>query len=120
MSKRNLTILITALTIIIVAFGFWYFNKSEPSGEGEGTNFGFDFNPFNNKKSPSPGDTTTPPTDVSGYVPPPDIATQAIKLRKVSSMPIAGFGIFMKERYKEIPNPAIGMLETFLNFIACV
>ena len=106
MSKRNLTILITALTIIIIAFGFWYFNKGEPSGEGEGTNFGFDFNPFNNKKSTSPDGEGTPPTDVSGYVPPPDIATQAIKLRKVSSMPIAGFGIFMKERYKEIPNPS--------------
>ena len=104
MSKKALTILIIVLAIIIIIFGFWYFNRGQRGDQGEGTNFDFIFNPFG-KTTPKPP-TTTPPADVSGYVPPPELETQAIKLRKVSSMPIAGFGIFMKERFKEIPNPS--------------
>ena len=66
-----------------------------------GTNFFFDFNPFNNKgKTPD----STDPTDVSGYVPPDENGeVRNMKLMKVSSMPVAGYGIFMKERFKEVP-----------------
>lgn len=84
-------------------FGFWYFYKNnQPNTPGEGTNFGFLFNPFG-KTTPTPPKTDTPPTDVSGYVPPSEPETQNIKLKKISSMPIAGFGVFMKERLKVVP-----------------
>ena len=98
MSKRNFILLIIVLIIIILAvFGFLYFNR--PIGQGAegttGTNFFSQFNPFANPKpnintSTSSGSTTT--------TPPPTTIPANVKLKKVSSMPIAGFTIFTKER----------------------
>jgi hypothetical protein len=102
MSKRNLTLLIIVLIIIIiVVFGFLYYNKPvSPAGNNtSGTNFFSQFNPFASNKTTTPPATTAPVT-VSGYQPP---ATQIIKLQKVSSMPIAGFTMFSKERLVAIP-----------------
>lgn len=104
MSKRNFILLIIVLTIIIIAFfGYFYFyKKNNPIPDNGGTNFFFDFNPFNTNKNKTP--TGTNPTDVSGYVPEGDnTQNQNAQLMKVSSMPVAGYGIFMKERFKEIP-----------------
>jgi len=102
MSKRNFILLIIILVIILLfIFGYFYFYKNNnPIPGGEGTNFNFDFNPFGGDKTNPP---TTPPTDVSGYTPPGEDEVVAQKLMKVSTMPIAGFGIFSKERFKEIP-----------------
>lgn len=104
MSKRNfiLLIIILSLTAIIV-FGFLYFQQRTTTGgvDNTGTNFISQFNPFGNSKPTPP--KVTPPVDVSGYVPPPVTETPAMKLIKVSSMPIAGFTVFSKERLKEIP-----------------
>ncbi|MEO5635327.1 MAG: hypothetical protein ABIS26_01725 [Candidatus Paceibacterota bacterium] len=101
MTKRNFTILIMLLLIItIVYFGFMYFRKSTtPLVPGESNNFWSTFNPFNkNNANPNyatpPGNTDNIPTtgnDTPG------------KLKKVSSMPVAGYGVFLKERLKEIP-----------------
>jgi hypothetical protein len=101
MSKRNFILLIIVLTIVIVAvFGYFYsYKKASPTPDGGGTNFFFDFNPFGDSKKPEP----TPPTDVSGYVPPTGEEGTVMKLMKVSSMPVAGFTVYMKERFKEIP-----------------
>ena len=108
MSKRNFTLLIIIVTIILaIILGFWYFQKpSSTENGGIGTNFFSSFNPFGRKTNPPP---TTPPVDVSGYVPPTDINTETPKLKlvKVSSMPIAGFAIFQKERLKEITSTQI-------------
>ena len=97
MSKRNFILLIIILLIVILAvFGFLYFNK--PTGQLEqgtrGTNFFSQFNPFANPKpqtniSTGSGSTTT--------TPPPTTIPANVKLKKVSSMPIAGFTIFKKK-----------------------
>ncbi len=103
MSKRNF-ILLTIVLIIIVAvvFGFLYFRKGAtlPGEDGTGTNFLSQFNPFGSGTKTPPA--TTPPADVSGYEPTPKAE---VKLKKVSSMPIAGFTVYQKERLKEISTP---------------
>ncbi len=109
MSKRNFILLIIILFIaVVVILGFFYFQKgSTPGGkDGEGTNFISRFNPFGNKKPTPP--PATPPTDVSGYQPSPPTEEIKLKLKKVSSMPIAGFTVFSKERLKEI-NPSLAL-----------
>ena len=101
MSKRNFILLIIVLLLVIIGvFGFLVMrpNPTTPGDNSTGTNFFTKFNPFG-AKSPG-GGTTTPPADVSGYVPPTTVAT---KLTKVSSMPIAGYAVFSKERLKDIP-----------------
>ncbi len=104
MSKRNFILLIIVLVIATTAiFGFLYFKKDSTPAEGEeestGTNFISQFNPFESKKEPT--ETVTPSVEVSGYQPP--IEDIQKKLNKVSTMPIAGFITFSKERLKEIP-----------------
>ncbi|MFZ3011593.1 MAG: hypothetical protein WA060_01165 [Minisyncoccia bacterium] len=104
MSKRNFILLIIILIItILVVFGFLYLQQGTGTlgEEGEGTNFISQFNPFGTGgKSPTTpkGDT---PTDVSGYEPGPE--QEEVKLKKVSSMPVAGFTVYTKERLVEIP-----------------
>lgn len=102
MSKRNFTLVIIILIIIaVVAFGIFYFYKSPstPGDPGEGTNFFSNFNPFSKKKTTTPDEEI--PTDISGYEPSTGEET-IMKLRKISSMPVAGYGVFLKERYKEV------------------
>lgn len=102
MQKRNFILLIIVLIIIIgIIFGIFYFFKpASPTGEDTtGTNFFSQFNPFGTSKPTPP--VVTPPTDISGYQPP--APEEKIKLKKVSSVPIAGFTVFSKERLKEIP-----------------
>lgn len=104
MSKRNLTFLIIILIVIVaILFGFFYLKKpaSTPTDNGGSTNFFSNFNPFNKKTATPPN--TTAPTDVSGYTPPSGGEIPITKLIKISSMPIAGYGVFMKERYKDVP-----------------
>ena len=91
--------------VIIAVIGFLYFRQAPTTGEdpGGGTNFLSQFNPFGTSPQKSP--VVTPPVvDVSGYEPGAGEETQNAKLMKVSSMPIAGFAIFQKERLKEV-NP---------------
>jgi len=104
MSKRNFILLTIILIIIVIAvLGFLYSqrNVTTPGEDSSGTNFISQFNPFGSDKP-----TTTPPgttpTNVSGYEPGPE--QEEIKLIKVSSMPVAGFTVYLKERLKEI-NP---------------
>jgi len=103
MSKRNLTLLIIGLiAIVIIAFGFLYFySPASKLGNGTtGTNFLSNLLPFGKSKTTT---EATPPANVSGYV--PETTTEAplvVKLAKVSTMPVAGFGVFMKERFVEM------------------
>ncbi len=102
MTKRNFILLIIVVIIILFAvLGFFYFYQpSTPPPAGGGTNFFFDFNPFGGSKTKP---AATPPTDVSGYVPPTQEQAPIVKLTKVSTMPIAGYSVFTKERFKALP-----------------
>lgn len=103
MSKRNFILLILVLSAALVTVLGLLYLREEPADigdEGTGTNFFAQFNPFGSSGPVRPD--PKPPTDVSGYVPPKE-NTQTGKLIKVSSMPIAGYGIFVKERLKEEP-----------------
>ncbi|MDE2399492.1 MAG: hypothetical protein KGL67_00545 [Patescibacteria group bacterium] len=105
MPKRNFILLITILALIIIGlFGFLYLRSGTTPVEvvSNGTNFLSMFNPF--RSNPSTPGTTPPETNTPGE----DQGTQsgevvAENLKKVSTMPIAGFTIFSKERLKEVP-----------------
>lgn len=103
MSRRNFILLIIVLSIALVVFFSYLFlrDSGTPAGPGEDTNFGSDFNPFNNgSKKPNPDE----PVDISGdddTPVTPGLPTTG-KLKKISSVPVAGFGLYMKERYKEV------------------
>ncbi len=87
-----------------IFFGYQFLvNKNTPTGTGESTNFIAQFLPFG--KSVKKDSPTTPPADVSGFVPESTQTEEIIKVNliKVSSMPIAGFTVFQKERFKEMP-----------------
>ena len=104
MSKRNLILIVIVLMVIVAgAFVFFYFYQpEEQTVDGtEDTNFFANFLPFGKSKTTTPTDTT-PPIDVSGFEPTPEEEIQNVNLKKVSSFPVAGFGVFMKERYKEV------------------
>jgi len=105
MSKRKLTILIIILiAIVAVVFGFSYFSKistTSPTGETQGINFISQFFPIGKKTTTQV--PKTPPANISGFEQAPAAEVPEFNLTKVSSMPIAGFGVFMKERFKEVP-----------------
>src|SRR3989344_218538 len=114
MPKRNFILLIIILVIMtVVVFGFLYFHQPESQilDTGKDTNFFANFLPFGDNPDVIPSDIN-PPTDVSGYIPEAEIKAPEIRLKKVSSFPIAGFGVFMKERYKDIPTPDKSREET--------
>lgn len=106
MSKKTLLILILILILGILSWwGYSYLKKTPtvPNDYGTSpTNFISQFNPFGNSTQNPP--VKKPPVDVSGYTP-DNQATQENKLTKISSLPIAGFGTFLKERLKELPPP---------------
>ena len=106
MSKRNFILLIIIIVIAIIAlFGYFYFNQGNntPGEDNTGTNFISQFNPFS-KNTTNPPTNTTPPIDISGNdeLNPTSIDI-TVKLKKISSMPIAGFIVFSKERLKDVP-----------------
>ncbi len=113
MSKRNFILLIAILAFVVIAvFGFLYFRSGKTPGEvvGEGTNFLAQFNPFSSQNK-SPNDEA-PGIDINGEQP-TDEELAVVKLKKVSSMPVAGFTVFNKERLKEVPvAPPAPPLET--------
>ncbi|HNW71392.1 MAG TPA: hypothetical protein PKZ36_01205 [Candidatus Paceibacterota bacterium] len=107
MSKRKIiTILVTIIAVFLVTWTLLSFYKSSKNTTGEnttGTNFLSEFFPFGKNKTNTTENNGTP-TDISGYTTSED-GTLVEKLTKVSSMPVAGYGVFTKERYKEIEVP---------------
>ncbi|MEJ0001710.1 MAG: hypothetical protein WDN09_00770 [bacterium] len=105
MSKRNFKILIIVLLILaLIAFLYFYFYKKPagPAGTGDDAN---SYSGFGNGGGKNNGSDNNSPTDISGTG--GTGTNQPVpKLRKVSSMPVAGFGIFTKERFKEVPAAA--------------
>lgn len=106
MSKRNFILLIIVLIIITTAFyWFLYFQKGTPTNTdngSDGTNFISQFNPFGQTKTPN---TENKPGTITETNPTQTPETVKTKLMKISSVPIAGYTSFMKERLKEVPAP---------------
>jgi len=108
MSKRNLKLLIMLIVIIIGVVLSYLFLGNKPTdktndGADGGSNFFADL--LNFGKNDKPGDTNTnPPTDISDYTPPEEVVMQKMKLVKISSMPIAGYSVFNKERFEYVPD----------------
>ncbi len=101
MSKRNFILLVIVLVIslgLIFMFLFTQPNTGTPQTGNTGTNFISNFNPFGNNKPPA---TTTPPANISGSETTTATPVTTAKLLEVSSMPIAGFTVYSKERLKD-------------------
>jgi len=105
MSKRKIIILIGLVIIVVLVFGFWFLLKpANDTGEKTaGTNFLSTIFPFG--KSKVQPTETTPTTNVSGFETAPTAEILPTRLTKVSSFPVAGYGVFMKERFVEVPPP---------------
>jgi len=100
MQKRNFILIVIALLILTGGvLTYLYFNKPQTlPPEEEGTNFFSNFNPFS-KNTPKPPQTT-PPEDVSGYEPDEEIVITSKNLVRISSMPVSGYALFLKEYYR--------------------
>ena len=112
MSKRNFILLTIVLTIVvIIVLGFLYSKKDAvpTDGGGGGTNFIARFNPFSDR-SPEDPNVTPPPS--SPDLPPEEGEILEVKLNKISSMPVAGFGVYKKERLKEVLTSTPTEIET--------
>jgi len=109
MSKRNFILLIVFLTLLVGGVLIFFYITRPQVGDptntdaDSGTNFIAQFNPFGTSR------TITPPNDTNNGAPtnPGDTQTPGggvqLKLTRVSSMPIAGYTVYMKERYKSVP-----------------
>jgi hypothetical protein len=103
MSKRNIILIVIILLIGAASFSYYYFYKptNTTGGDSSPINFISEFFPFGKSTTTSTGETPAP-TDISGYIPPEGPAEIPKELlTKISTMPIAGYGVFMKERFKE-------------------
>ena len=111
MSKRNFILLIIVLFIgAIAVFGFLYFQQQPKNGAGGntgGTNFFSQFNPFSSgtNKITTCQDSTA--TNFGQALPCTYTPSAEIKLKKVSSMPVAGFTVLSQQRLKVVPSPVV-------------
>ena len=99
-------IIIVIIVLVIGGFLIWSFvnQSNQNGGKVTGTNFLSSLLPFGKGNTTNQG-TTTAPANVSGFTPGTNAEVAPEKLNKISSMPIAGFGIFMKERFVDVPPP---------------
>jgi hypothetical protein len=107
MSRRNLILLILVLFIIIMGFfGFLFSTRTTLPRAGDTTGLSFlsKFNPFNSTAPAvdNPITPTTPDTTVD-ITPAEETQTPDAVLKKISSMPIAGYAVFQREILKPIP-----------------
>lgn len=108
MTRRNFILLIIVLAaVLLFSYLVLFFRQPGSPGDGSttgGTNFFAAFNPWGKSSEPSPqppseGEPTTPETPTNPGAP------EEIKLKKVSTVPVAGYLAYKKERYKEVPPP---------------
>lgn len=97
MSRRNFILLIIAL-VIIIFLGFYFFSTpSTPTGDTTSTGgFFSNLNPFGKTTPSTPTPTDNTNTIINEENPPTE--TEKRKLVKVSSMPVAGYASFEKEK----------------------
>ncbi|MFA6324919.1 MAG: hypothetical protein WCX46_01685 [Candidatus Paceibacterota bacterium] len=104
MSKRNIIISTIGLIIIVgIAYVFLVLYKPTSTLKTEEPGTNFLSNLFNFGKSTNTTPTETEPADISGYVLETEETPMEQRLMRVSSMPIAGFTVFMKERFVDLP-----------------
>ena len=99
MSRRNFILLIIVLIIVSTLFLlFFYFSQSLNQGNGNEESPGIfsNLNPFKGITDVSPGADIPPGSDDEDTAIKEDIENR--KLMKVSTMPIAGFAVFQKEK----------------------
>ena len=103
MSKKIIIIIGVAVLILLVFLGYAFLAKPNTNslGQSSGTNFFSSIFPFFKSKT----NTNTPsvPANISGSDTTTAQAVTPERLKKVSSFPIAGYGVFMKERFINIP-----------------
>src|SRR5690348_123782 len=119
MSKRNFVLFIIIL-VIFSSLALLFLSRQNSSNpetpNNTGTNFISTFNPFGNSGKPTPP-TTTPPTEIST---PEPTTTPSVpeKLIEVSSMPVAGFGVYSKERLKDPLTSKVTEFAPALRYVA--
>lgn len=99
MSKRNFILFIIILLLVTTAvLGYFYLRteKEDPLAPSSPSNFFANFNPFKRGTQ-----TQTPSGEQNSETLIPSGEATAIKLRRISSVPVAGFSIFQKERLRE-------------------
>ena len=108
MPTRNLILWIIAFIVITTGvFSFFYFRSpSSDGGPTDSPNFIATSWPFRGDNQAQETPTTSSPSDISGYEPPDETNISEAILVKVSQRPIAGYGVFQKERYKDIEESA--------------
>ena len=126
MLKKGIILIIIILAVIfavVLIFASVFKPTGQPETASTGTNFFSGLFPSGERKTD--GQIQETPADISGYLPPSDNAKLGKeRLSKVSSMPIAGYGIFMKERYMgkaeeatEPPSPLGGSVAKSTEFV---
>ncbi len=112
MSKKTFYLLITAFIILGAVWGVWFFRQRSQVPTGTSVPLSLrDFFPFGKNTTdiaPRTKGNTSPSSDTTEGEQPPATAVTLPKLRKISSMPIAGATIFEKER--PLPEPVAGAL----------
>ena len=69
-----------------------------------GTNFISQFNPFSGS-TPKPSTNPNQPVNISNGGQPTENQTPAVKLQRISSMPVAGYGLFSMQRLVAVTPP---------------
>jgi len=103
MSKRNFILLIIVLVIATV-IGFFVISSYKQKGSTDtstGTNFFSDFFPFGKSTPITPGTET--PADISGTATTNTETPTNSNLKKITDMKVAGYVIFQKERFVDVP-----------------
>lgn len=96
MTRRNFILLLIGLIIITILFVWLFYSQRAPApGRGTGPDTGFDWNPFDGVTTVPPKEPPVVPTEPT---PPTEEEVKEMRLIKVSSMPIAGYTVFQKER----------------------
>lgn len=107
MSRRNFILLIIVLIILTFsALLFLYFRQTPAPGTEDTGGFFSNLNPFSGVKDVPP--TTTPPentSDTTDTTTPDNVVER--ELMKVSTMPVAGFTVYQKERALKEFAPAL-------------
>ncbi len=107
MQKRKLIILIIIVAAVIAGIFIYLYFSAPVAPAGDARRPVFNFFPFNTAKKTvpqTPADNSNTGTEIPNYeVPAPEV----LKLKKVSSFPIAGYGMFAKEVFKEVALPTI-------------
>ena len=117
MSRRNFILLIIILGIISISVAiFLYFRQAPGPGEGDETGSPSDINPFGGIKNVPP--KTSPPTSGgNGGTEPVGGEVQKMVLTRVSSMPIAGYTVFKKQKTEKEFVSALRYAERAMGFI---